>query len=265
MMTYDFLDGAWGQGGPASGHHTNLTKSPYVPYSTDDAAKAMLKLGVEPKKIFIGVAFYSRGFSGTDGLGKPYTGGSTDRTWDAGSVDYKFLPLPGSTELWDPVANAAYSYDPKKRVLNSYDEIRSVKLKCEYVHNHNLGGILIWEASADHVFDHPRSLMKVMYENLTHGGGDSKPTPPEPTPPEPAPPKPTPPKPTPPKPTPPKPTPPKPTPPKPTPPKPTPPTPSAGITGVDGEPFFYNGGVKMNCPAGLVWNSASNACDWPKK
>ena len=295
MMTYDFLDGAWGQGGPASGHHTNLTKSPYVPYSTDDAAKAMLKLGVEPKKIFIGVAFYSRGFSGTDGLGKPYTGGSTDRTWDNGSVDYNKLPLPGSTEMWDPVANAAYSYDAKKRVLNSYDEPRSVKLKCDYVHNNNLGGILIWEASADHVFDHPRSLMKVMYENLTHGGGGKptppEPTPPEPTPPEPTPPKPTPPKPTPPKPTPPKPTPPKPTPPKPTPPKPTPPkpsppkptppkptppkptppkttpptTPTDGITGVDGEPFFYNAGIKMNCPTGLVWNSAANACDWPKK
>ncbi len=274
VMTYDFMDGSWGQGGPASGHHTNLSESPIVPYSAEVAAETMLKLGVEPKKIFIGVAFYSRGFGGTDGLGKPYTGGSTDKTWDNGSVDYKFLPLPGSKELWDPVANAAYSYDPKKRVLNSYDEPRSVKLKCEYVHAKGLGGILVWEDSADHPYDHPRSLMKVIHDNLTHGGGGGKPTPPEPTPPEPTPPEPTPPEPTPPKPTPPKPTPPKPTPPKPTPPKPTPPkptppkptpTPSPGITGVDGEPFFYNAGVKMNCPAGLVWNSSKNACDWPKK
>jgi chitinase len=259
VMTYDFMDGSWGQGGPASGHHTNLSKSPFVPYSTEVATETMLKLGVEPKKIFIGVAFYSRGFGNTDGLGKPYTSGSTDKTWDAGSVDYKRLPLPGAKEMWDPVANAAYSYDPKKRVLNSYDEPRSVKLKCDYVHAKGLGGILVWENSADHPYDHPRSLVRVIHDHLTHGGGN-KPDPPTPKPPTPDPPTPDPPTPPTPKPTPPTP---KPTPkPKPTP--PTPPTPD-GMWGNDGEPFFYNGAVKMKCPAGLVWDSSSTTCNWPKK
>jgi chitinase len=240
VMTYDFMDGSWGQGGPASGHHTNLSESPIVPYSAEVAAETMLKLGVEPKKIFIGVAFYSRGFGNTDGLGKPYTSGSTDKTWDNGSVDYKFLPLPGSAEMWDPVANAAYSYDPKKRVLNSYDDPRSVKLKCDYVHARGLGGILVWEDSADHAYEHPRSLIRVIRDNLTHGGGGNKPIPepipvPEHTPtPEPAP-------------------------------KPKPAPSSTGIYGVDGEPFFYNAGTKISCPSGLVWNASSNSCDWPRK
>ena len=257
VMTYDFMDGSWGAG-PTAGHHTNLSKSPFVPYSVEVATETMLGLGVDPKKIFIGVAFYSRGFGNTDGLGKPYTTGSTDKTWDAGSVDYKLLPLPGATESWDPVANAAYSYDPKKRNLNSYDEPRSVKLKCDYVHAKGLGGVLIWEDSADHPYDNPRSLMKVIHDNLTHGGGGT----PTPTPPTPKPPTPNPPTPKPPTPKPPTPKPPTPKPkPTPTP----PPTPNQGITGVDGEPFFYNAGVKMNCPTGLVWNSSSNACDWPKK
>jgi pimeloyl-ACP methyl ester carboxylesterase len=32
------------------------------------------------------------------------------------------------------------------------------------------------------------------------------------------------------------------------------------LWGKDGDSFFYNGTVKMNCPAGLVWNSAKKEC-----
>jgi len=257
-MTYDFMDGNWGAG-PTAGHHTNLSPSPFVPYSAKEAVDYLIKLGVEPSKIFIGVAFYSRGFSGTDGLGKPYTGGSPDKSWDAGSVDYKKLPVAGATEFWDPEAQAGYSYDAKRKVLNSYDTVQSVKLKCDYVFEKNIGGVLVWESSADFPYDHPRSLMKTIHDNLTHKGIAPAPKPaPTPKPaPKPAP-----------APTPataPKPAPtPKPAPaPKPAP-KPAPPS-SSGIHGIDGENFFYNDGVKMECPPGTVWNSKKQMCDWPKK
>ena len=59
VMSYDFMSGNWAPG-PASGHHTNFSKSPLVPYSVEAAVEAMLHLGVESKKIFVGVAFYSR-------------------------------------------------------------------------------------------------------------------------------------------------------------------------------------------------------------
>ena len=332
IMTYDFMDGNWGAG-PTAGHHTSLKKSPFTPYSVEEAVSTYKSFGVPTEKLFIGAAFYSRGFSGTSGLGKPYTGGSTDMSWDKGSVDYKKLPLPGSTEIWDPVAEAAYSYDPVKKVMNSYDDVRSVAKKCEFIHANKLGGMLVWESSADHDYNHPRSLMKVIHDKLTHGSEPPKPEPPKPEPPTPEPPKPEPPtpqkpfvlgkvlkvlnkdtvnvrytdpltkesvitditkkdhkmkvndminvylkavvtdigprnetpKPEPPKPEPPKPEPPKPEPPKPEPPKPEPPVIPDGIYGVDGEPFFYNNKVKINCPAGLVWNSSISACDWPKK
>jgi len=35
------------------------------------------------------------------------------------------------------------------------------------------------------------------------------------------------------------------------------------LWGKDGDSFFYNGTVKMNCPAGLVWNSAKKECGFP--
>ena len=33
--------------------------------------------------------------------------------------------------------------------------------------------------------------------------------------------------------------------------------------GKDGDAFFYNGTTKMNCPAGLVWNSSLKSCSYP--
>ena len=37
------------------------------------------------------------------------------------------------------------------------------------------------------------------------------------------------------------------------------------VWGKDGDAFFYNGTMKMNCPPGLVWSSKLKACDWPPK
>lgn len=167
VMTYDFMDGSWGAG-PA-GHHTNLHKKQGCKYSAKEGVDAFLQRGVPPHKIFVGVAFYSRGFCGTDGLGKPATGGSPDKSWEDGVCDYKSLPRPGAKEFFDPVAKAGYSYDPARKVLNSYDNPESVRAKCAYVHANNLGGVLVWESSGDHPYTHPRSLTRVLRDKLTHG------------------------------------------------------------------------------------------------
>lgn len=195
VMTYDFMDGAWGL--KTSGHHTNLRPAPYCPFSVTQAVEAWSSKGVPKEKLFIGVAFYSRGFAATTGIGQACNGASPDKSWDNGSVDYKSLPLPGAVEKWDAVAQASYSYDSKKRVINSYDCPRSVAAKCKYVLDEGLGGILVWESSGDHAWGHPRCLMKVIHDNLTHASiPKPAPTPPTPapTPPKPAP---TPPKPAP--------------------------------------------------------------------
>lgn len=98
------------------------------------------------RNLFIGAPFYSRGFSGTDGLGRPAGGNSPDQSWEPGVVDYKQLPLQGAEEMWDDEAKASYSYDSAKRVLNSYDNPRAVREKCEYVKRMGLGGLIIWES-----------------------------------------------------------------------------------------------------------------------
>jgi len=92
------------------------------------------------------VPFYSRGFANTQGLGFPAAGNSPDKSWEDGVVDYKSLPLRGAIEYWDETAKASYSYDPVRKVFNSYDNPRAVREKCEYVKRRGLGGVIIWES-----------------------------------------------------------------------------------------------------------------------
>ena len=105
-----------------------------------------MSFGVPAHKIYIGVPFYSRGFAGSNGLGSPASGASPDTSWESGVVDYKSLPLPGAVELWDDQAQASYSYDVSRKVLNSYDNPRAVAAKCEYIKQKGLGGLIIWES-----------------------------------------------------------------------------------------------------------------------
>ncbi len=167
-MTYDFHDGNWGE--TITCHHTNPRKSSFGKWSCEEAADYYISQGVPSQKIFIGGAFYSRGFANTTGLGKSANGGSPDKSWENGIVDYKELPLTGATEYIDPESKAAYSYDPVRKVLNSYDNKESLIEKCKIIYEKNLGGIIIWENSGDkRNYNDPRNLTRVLKDNLTHG------------------------------------------------------------------------------------------------
>src|SRR5271156_5357985 len=91
-----FADGSWTN---VTGHQSNLMPSPYSPYSVSGAVQAYIQKGVLASRIFIGVPFYSRGFSGTTGLGSTATGPSPDMSWQPGVADYKALPEPGAVEI----------------------------------------------------------------------------------------------------------------------------------------------------------------------
>ena len=181
VMTYDFHDGAWGE--TVSAFHTNPRKSKFGTFSCEEAADYYLSRGVPSTKIYIGAAFYSRGFSNTDGPGKSASGGSSDMSWEKGMVDYKVLPLPGATEYNDPESKAAYSYDPVKRILNTYDNKISIIEKCKIIKEKNLGGIIIWESSGDKPINDPNSLIKTLYNELLSNQPQPTPQPiPQPTP-----------------------------------------------------------------------------------
>ena len=165
LMTYDFKSSSWGP--TLSGHQSNLYSTSHSPASIEKAVDHCIRAGVPSSKIVIGAVLYSRGFANTNGLGQPSHGNVPDKSWEDGVLDYKDLPTSGAAEYYDNDAKAAYSYDPNRKILNSYDNVQSVGDKCKFVQEHNLAGIIVWESSGDFPGDHPRSLLNALHRGLS--------------------------------------------------------------------------------------------------
>ncbi|KAL2214326.1 endochitinase [Sarocladium strictum] len=148
LMAYDFA----GSFSDYAGHQANLYPNPgnpnSTPFSTDVAVQAYLDGGVPSEKLVLGMPIYGRGYTGTEGLGKPFSGiGEGD--WEAGIWDYKSLPRSGATVEYDDVAHASYSWDPSTKELISFDTPEMISEKVNYLKGLGLGGSMFWEASGD--------------------------------------------------------------------------------------------------------------------
>lgn len=76
------------------------------------------------------------------------------------------MPREGATEYWDDVAKASYSYDPVKKILNSYDTPKSIQEKCKYVWEKGLAGVIVWESSGDSC-ENERSVIYALQKGLS--------------------------------------------------------------------------------------------------
>ena len=186
IMTYDLVTAA----SPYTGHHTalgwikeeNLASSPLLDYmesrkeemekqgrvweprSTEKIVSYCVDLGIDPKQIVIGAAFYGRAWKGVppqqNGLyqpnGGPYIG------WCAYHIIRDtFESKNGFTRHWDSIAKAPYLYNPSDSIFISYEDTMSVKLKSEFAIQQQLGGIMFWELSNDTKEEH--SLLDAIY------------------------------------------------------------------------------------------------------
>ncbi len=139
-MTYDF-HGSWTN---HAGHNSPL----YAPAneaegSVDRGIQYLLSRGLPEEKVFLGIPFYGKEFSASQLYG-PSTG-CVDRPY------YEIIPLiaAGWTYHWDNLSQVPYLTNPNRTKLLSYDDTLSVRLKCEYVRQKKLGGVIVWELSHD--------------------------------------------------------------------------------------------------------------------
>lgn len=63
--------------------------------------------------------------------------------------DYRAIPLPGSTLHREEDSIAAWTFDPKKREMVSFDDDATGKWKAEWIVQEGLGGAMYWELSGD--------------------------------------------------------------------------------------------------------------------
>ncbi|MFI3177370.1 MAG: glycosyl hydrolase family 18 protein [Eubacteriales bacterium] len=160
LMAYD-MNGSW-SGNTA--HQAYITGSggcgPIVEY--------LLKVGVDPQKINLGTAFYTRGWDDIDVsdpdkiLGQMTQGVSAD---NIGWYLLKKLELeavevgtPGFHVVYDETALASYMWndDPDSAMYQtvlSYDNEESIIAKANYIEEMGLGGGMIWASYYDSVAD----------------------------------------------------------------------------------------------------------------
>lgn len=154
IMGYDF-HGPWG--GEEDGmthHHAALYPSekgnPLL--NVDSAVNYYLLQGVPHHKLVVGMPLYGRSYAGADGLYSPYQGVGEGTTSEAGIrffSDIKQNLLSSYTRYWDDDAQVPYLYHPGKRQFISYEDEKSLAIKCHYIRNYQLGGAMVWELGLD--------------------------------------------------------------------------------------------------------------------
>lgn len=146
IMSYDLVNGY----STVTGHHTPLYSNKQTIESTDKAVQYLIKIGIPREKIVIGAAFYARVWEevpDTDnGL---YQSGKFK-----GSIAYREFSEQLSTDTgytfyWDDETKAPYAYNASQKLFATFDDVKSVKAKTQYVIDQQLDGIMFWELSLD--------------------------------------------------------------------------------------------------------------------
>ena len=105
--------------------------------TADEAVKAHLAAGVPAQKLVMGVPFYGRG-SAEFAAGLDYR-----------EIGAALSAAPGFTECWDEVGMVPYIAAPDGRCVFSYDNVRSLGIKCDYIEAQGLKGAMYWDYCGD--------------------------------------------------------------------------------------------------------------------
>ncbi len=154
LMTYD-MAGSWEEN---TGHHTAL----YGEVSADTAVKYLLEQGVPAEKIAIGSPLYSHGWKLKEPASNPV--GAPAKALQANDLRWRELRLleraavpegvPGWHAGYDAKAEAAWLWndDPASDddlTFYTYESAASLNAKLNYIREHRLGGLIVWEVHGD--------------------------------------------------------------------------------------------------------------------
>jgi chitinase len=172
VMAYDFA-GPWsavtGFNAPLFDRAPANSVKPAL--SGDSAIRAYLAAGFPRNKLVLGVPFYGRGFVGTGaanhGLFQPFDQKQSAQAnageWPYRNVRARYLDSAAAPRFFDDVAKVPWIYDAKNKLMISYDDSESLRLKAEFVRKNKLGGVMIWELSQD---DSTSTLLKALRAGL---------------------------------------------------------------------------------------------------
>jgi chitinase len=161
LMAYDFY-----VGGPLAGHHSNLfpSENDETEDSGDKALRLFTAAGVPASKLVLGVPFYGRSWfmKTAENRGINRAIDSVARGGGYTFVKDSIMVRTGFVRYWDDKAKAPYLWNESTRQLVAYDDEESIKLKCEYVKEKGMRGLMFWQYASD-----PKEyLINAIHENL---------------------------------------------------------------------------------------------------
>jgi chitinase len=131
-------------------HHSGLYRSEYTgDTSVDEAVKAHRAAGIPLDRLVMGIPFYGRGNEKV----KDFT-------------NYKqIIELENFERKWDDIAKAPYLVDERGEYVCSYDDSRSIAVKCKYIIDNGMLGAMYWDYDGD---DREGTLRKAVYNGLNN-------------------------------------------------------------------------------------------------
>lgn len=126
IMTYDM-------GRPPS-HHAGLYRSKYISgISVDEAVTAHVNAGMPLHKLVLGIPFYGHGIKGI-----------------ADFIDYRdIIKLSGLKNNWDELAMVPFLENSAGDFVCTYEDPKSIGIKCNYILNRGMLGAMYWEYGGD--------------------------------------------------------------------------------------------------------------------
>lgn len=146
LMTYDFYTV-----GPQAGHHANLYQSQFGESSAHQSVIRFKNAGVTADKLVLGVPFYARRWTmqstKNNGIDQPIE--KQEQGYGYSILRDSIQHNPTFQYYWDEKAQAPYLFSETTKQLISFDDEKSIKLKCEYLLKEKLGGIMFWQYASD--------------------------------------------------------------------------------------------------------------------
>jgi len=112
----------------------------------------------------LGCAFYGRAWGNVDAQdGGLFQTGEPVKIWASyQQIRTKWENNNEFNRYWDDVAQAPYLYNEEKKIFITYDDTVSVGLKCDYINEQKLRGVMFWEYHGDFNSE----MLKVMSKSL---------------------------------------------------------------------------------------------------
>ncbi len=143
IMTYDM--------GSAPQHHSGMYRSEMSPGITcEESIEAHVAAGVPIEKLVFGFPFYGRARGALEGF--------------SDYRDIVALPEEDYTIEWDELAQAPYVVEVASgEVICTFDNPRSIALKCDYLINRGMRGAMYWDYAGD---DEDHTLARTVWQGV---------------------------------------------------------------------------------------------------